>query len=95
MIDEEKKAKKAVALKFNPERDSAPSVAAKGRGYIAEKILETAKEHDIPIKDDPDLIEILYKLELEQEIPPQIYVVVAEILAFVYKINKKKIVSSE
>jgi flagellar biosynthesis protein len=86
---DEKKTKKAVALKYSPVDDGAPKVAAKGRGYIADKILEVAKEHDIPIKEDSDLIEILYKLDIEQEIPPEIYIVVAEILAFVYKVNKK------
>ncbi len=83
------KSKKAVALKFDPKEDSAPTLAAKGRGYIAERILEIAAEHDIPIREDADLIEILYKLELNQEIPTEIYTVVAEILAFIYKINKK------
>ena len=82
-------AKKAVALKFDPGKDTAPSVAAKGRGFIAERMLEIAAEFDIPIKEDPDLIEILYKLELDEEIPAELYVVVAEILAFVYKVNKR------
>jgi flagellar biosynthesis protein len=83
------KAKKAVALKYDPIKDTAPKVAAKGRGYVAQRILEIAKKYDIPVEEDSDLIEILYKLELEQEIPPELYIVIAEILAFVYKINKK------
>jgi len=89
MIDDEKKAKKAVALKYNSEEDTAPMVAAKGRGYVAERILEIANEHGIPIKEDRDLIELLYKLDIEQEIPSELYVVIAEILAFIYKVNKK------
>ena len=82
--------KKAVALRYRPEKDSAPRVAAKGAGVVAEKIIEIAKKHGIPIKDDPDLIEVLSKLDIESEIPPSVYIAVAELLAFVYSINGKK-----
>ncbi len=88
MNDDLKQSKKAVALKFDPERDLAPVVAAKGRGFIADKILEIANEYGIPVKEDSDLIQLLYKIDIEEEIPPQLYVVIAEILAFIYKINK-------
>ena len=90
MENDDRKSKKAVALRFDPALSEAPSIAAKGRGLIAERIIEIAKEHNIPIKEDSDLIEILYKLELDEEIPPDIYIVIAEILAFVYNVNKKK-----
>ena len=83
------KLKKAVALSYKPDQDQAPKVSAKGAGTIAEKILALAKEHDIPIKEDPDLVEILAKLEVNQEIPPELYTVVAEILAFVHRSNEK------
>ena len=83
------KLKKAVALTYKPEDDQAPKVSAKGAGNIAERILALAKEHGIPIKEDPDLVEILAKLEVNQEIPPELYTVVAEVLAFVHRSNEK------
>ena len=82
--------KKAVALGYNRSRDNAPKVLASGAGEIANKIISLAKEHDIPIKEDPDLIEILSKVEVDQEIPPNLYKAVAEIFSFLYKITNKK-----
>lgn len=82
--------KKAVALKYDREKSDAPKVAAKGRGKVAEKIIELAKKFDIPIKDDPDLVEVLSSLEIDEEIPPEIYGAVAELLAFVYSINSNR-----
>ncbi|SFJ09907.1 flagellar biosynthesis protein [Brevibacillus centrosporus] len=66
----------------------APKVVAKGKGYVAENMLKTAKEHDIPVQEDPSLVEVLGKLDLDQQIPPELYQVVAEILAFVYRLDK-------
>jgi flagellar biosynthesis protein len=87
---EEKKARrKAVALKYIPEKDRAPKVTAKGSGLLAEKIIELARQHGIPLKEDPALVQILAQLDIYQEIPPSVYVIVAEILAFVYSMNKK------
>ena len=83
------KRKAAVSLKYSPAKDRAPKVTAKGWGVVAEKILEVARKHNIPIKEDPDLIQILAKLDIDKEIPPSLYKVVAEILAFVYSVNKK------
>ena len=82
--------KKAVALGYNKSQDNAPKVLASGAGEIANKIISLAKEHDIPIKEDPDLIEILSKVEVDQEIPPNLYKAVAEIFSFLYKITNKK-----
>ena len=82
--------KKAVALGYNRSQDNAPKVLASGAGEIANKIISLAKEHDIPIKEDPDLIEILSKGEVDQEIPPNLYKAVAEIFSFLYKITNKK-----
>ena len=79
----------AAALKYVPSKDSAPRVTAKGRGWIAEKILSLAREHGVPIREDADLVEILASLELDQEIPPECYAAVAEILAFVYSLNQR------
>lgn len=81
--------KKAVALKYEPEKDSAPKVVAKGRGYIAEKIIEIARQHGIPLKEDEAMVEVLSKLELYEEIPVELYKAVAEILVFVYQIKGK------
>ena len=85
-----KKVKKnnAIALKYRARFDRAPKVAARGKGKIAEKIIEIAKEHHIYIHEDPDLIEILSTLDINEEIPPDLYFVVAELLAFVYSLNK-------
>ena len=82
-----KKVKKAVALKYDKQKDDAPRVVAKGQGQVAENIIELAKKHDIPIKDDTDLIEVLSSLEINETIPSEIYVAVAELLAFVYSAN--------
>lgn len=81
--------KKAVALKYEPTKDSAPKVVAKGRGYVAERIIEVAKEHGVPLKEDTTLVEVLSKLDLYEEIPIELYKAVAEILVFVYKIRGK------
>ncbi len=80
---------KAAALKYEKYKDNAPKLVAKGQGRIAEKIIEIAKEHNIPIKEDPDLIELLYKLDIYDEIPEELYKVVAEIFAYIYKISGK------
>ena len=81
--------KKAVALKYDPLSGQAPAVTAKGRGKVAQKIIDLAQDHGIPVKEDPDLIEVLSTLELDQEIPPDIYVAVAELLAYVYNLKGK------
>jgi flagellar biosynthesis protein len=81
--------KKAVALRYQPARDQAPVVSAKGQGRLADKIIALAQEHGVPIKEDPDLVEVLARLEVDQEIPPDLYLVVAEMLAFVYKANDR------
>jgi flagellar biosynthesis protein len=79
--------RKAVALRYDPARDRAPKVTAKGSGVLAQKIIALAKEHKIPIQEDPALVQILAQLDFYQEIPPTIYLVVAEILAYIYSLN--------
>lgn len=79
----------AAALKYDPKKDAAPVLAAKGRGFVAEKIIEIAKKNRVPIKEDPNLVQILSKLEIDEQIPPVLYKAVAEILAFVYSLNEK------
>ncbi|MBF0558523.1 MAG: EscU/YscU/HrcU family type III secretion system export apparatus switch protein [Nitrospirae bacterium] len=83
------KRKKAAAIRYKPTEDAAPKIIAKGSGAIAERIMAIAKEHKIPLKDDPQLVEVLSALDLYQEIPPDLYKAVAEVLAFVYKMTKK------
>ncbi len=82
--------KRATALKYQSKSDNAPKVIAKGKGKVAERIIEIAKEHNIYIHNDPDLIEVLYQLDLNEDIPSELYVVVAELLAFVYSLNSGK-----
>ncbi|MDY0361784.1 MAG: EscU/YscU/HrcU family type III secretion system export apparatus switch protein [Desulforegulaceae bacterium] len=88
-MTKDKKIKKAVALKYDRLNDSAPRVKASGKGKTAEKIIETAKEHNVPVAEDADLAEVLSKLDLEEQIPPDLYKAVAELLAYVYSQNKK------
>jgi len=81
--------KKAVALQYNRGKDEAPRVVAKGMGEIARKIIALAEECGVPVHENADLVEILAKLNLNENIPPATYLVVAEILAFVYRSNEK------
>ncbi|MCD6390335.1 MAG: EscU/YscU/HrcU family type III secretion system export apparatus switch protein [Desulfobulbaceae bacterium] len=81
--------KKAVALRYDLERENAPRVIGTGSGKLAERLIELAREHDIPIQEDSDLVEILSRLNLNEEIPPSTYIIVSEILAFIYRTNEK------
>jgi len=80
---------KAVSLKYKAGKDPAPKVTAKGQGLVAERIIALAREHQIPIKEDPDLLQVLSQVEVNQEVPSSIYQMVAELLAFVYKVNNE------
>ena len=84
-----KKKAKAVALKYEMEKDSAPKVVAKGRDLIAEKIIETAKAHSVPLYEDKNLVQVLEAFDIDTEIPPELYRAVAEVLAFIYRLNAK------
>ncbi len=83
----------AAALSYDPREKGAPKVVAAGQGKIAEQILELARQNGIPICDDPVLAGVLSRVNLGQEIPPELYQVVAEVLAYIYKVCDKKIVS--
>ncbi len=87
-MDREKR-KKAVGLQYNPSTDIAPKVKAKGAGYLADRIIKLARKHGIPIKQDNELVETLYALDIDQEIPPELYKAVAEILAFIYRLSAR------
>ena len=81
--------KSAVALRYDASKDESPRVTAKGQGLIADKIMELAKKNNIPIREDADLVEVLSQVDLDQEIPASVYKVVAELLAFVYQMNRQ------
>ena len=80
---------KAVAISYDPEKGTAPRIVATGKGEIARKIIETAREAGVYIQEDSDLVELLAKIPLGQEIPTELYRTVAEVLAFVYKVNEQ------
>jgi len=82
--------KKAVGIKYGSSDIKVPILNAKGIGEVAEKIIKIAEENDVPVYQDTDLIELLMVLELNQQIPAELYKAVAEVLAFVYKLNKKE-----
>lgn len=84
------KPQKAVALKYDREKSGAPKVVASGKGEVANNIIKLAQEHDIFIKKDADLVELLSKIELNKEIPPMLYKAVAEVFSFIYKITSDK-----
>jgi flagellar biosynthesis protein len=77
--------KKAVALKYAPDQKSAPVLVAKGKGHLAEAIMKKAKDNGVPVQEDLSLVEVLSKLDLDQEIPPELYKLVAEVLSFIYR----------
>lgn len=81
--------KKAVALRYSPEVQKAPTLIAKGKGHMAETILQKAKDNGIPIQEDSSLVEVLSKLDLDQEIPPELYQLVAEVLSFIYRSDNR------
>jgi len=79
----------AIALRYSPETGSAPKIVAKGEGFVAEEILQIARENDIPLRQDPALAGALATLDIGAQIPPELFRAVAEVLAFVYKMNGK------
>ncbi len=81
--------KKAAALKYDVKKDSAPKVTAKGKGNTAQNIIKIAKENDIPIKKDQDLVELLSQIDLDREIPPNMYKAIAEVFSYIYDISNK------
>ena len=79
----------SIALGYDPDQDDAPRVLASGQGWLSDKIIEIAKEHDIPIRKDALLVSALSTLEIDETIPPELYQVIAEILAYVYRVSEK------
>lgn len=83
MAQKKDKIKQVAALKYSPESNSAPQVIGLGKGEVAEKILEIAKEKNIPVYKNDELAETLNTLNIGEEIPPELYEIVAEILVFI------------
>lgn len=87
MAEDKKKIKQAVAIEYDPS-DMAPKIVATGKGAVAERIIEKAKETSVPVHEDEKLAGTLSKLDIGEYIPPELYEVVAEILVFVDKMEK-------
>ncbi|KJE27877.1 flhB HrpN YscU SpaS family protein [Geobacillus kaustophilus] len=81
--------KKAVVLSYDAALDAAPIVKAKGVGKVAEAIIAAAREHGVPIRQDPTLVELLGKVEINEMIPEELYALVAELFAFLYQLDQE------
>ena len=81
--------RRSIALGYDPDKDTAPKVVAKGLGPLAEAILAIARKHEVHIHEDAALARSLYVLELGQEVPEDFYVAIAEVLAFIYRMDAK------
>lgn len=80
---------KAIAILYDQKESAAPKVVASGKGIVADKIIATAREAGIHIQEDGDLVELLATVPIGTEIPAELYQTVAEVLAFVYRINER------
>jgi flagellar biosynthesis protein len=89
-MSEPERPKRATALRYDRQGGGAPRVVATGAGAIAERIVEIAAEQGIPVREEPALVEALSRLELEQEIPPELFVAVAEVLVWAYGLEAKR-----
>lgn len=90
-MDEQRiKQDKAIALKYDIDVDNAPKIIGKGQGETAKNIIKIAKENNIPIKKDADLVELLSKIDIDKEIPTSMFKAVAEIFSFIYEMSNKK-----
>ncbi len=87
---ESNEVKKAVALQYEAERDTAPRVIAKGKGHVAENILAAAQSNTIPVYQNKSLVNMLMAIDIDREIPPELYKAIAEVMAYVYKMDKKE-----
>lgn len=84
------KRKEAIALSYDPQKNNGPTVVAKGKGKVAENILEQAAMHDVPVYEDSNLVELLGQLDLNTSIPEELYQAVAEVFAFIYHLDEKQ-----
>jgi flagellar biosynthesis protein len=79
---------KALALSYDSQNGSAPKVVAKGNGIVADNIIQKAKEHNVPIQEDSSLVQLLSQLQINESIPEELYQAVAEVFAFVYRVDQ-------
>jgi flagellar biosynthesis protein len=85
-----KEPQKAVALRYAHGQDPAPKVVAKGRGKVAKKIVALAREHQVPLVEDKQLVNLLETLDIDSDIPESLYQAVAEVLVFIYRLNQSQ-----
>ncbi|MEQ8191607.1 MAG: EscU/YscU/HrcU family type III secretion system export apparatus switch protein [Candidatus Eremiobacterota bacterium] len=92
-MEQNKKKLKAVAVKYDPDAEGAPRVISKGEGSFAEKIISIARKEGIRIHQDKEMVDFLSKVDINEEIPPELYEMVSNLLAFVYKLDGDRIIS--
>ncbi|WP_226034960.1 EscU/YscU/HrcU family type III secretion system export apparatus switch protein [Aquibacillus saliphilus] len=88
-MSETRKNKKAAALSYDMKTNMPPKLTASGKGYVAENILDKAKKHNIPIQEDQTLVELLSQMNINENIPEELYQAVAEVFAYIYQVDKK------
>lgn len=89
MTDKKYIRKEAIALTYNPQKADGPIVTAKGKGKIAENILVKAKEHNVPVYEDPNLLQLLGQLDMNESIPEELFQAVAEVFAYIYRLDRE------
>ena len=89
MSEAEHTRKEAIAISYDSDTSDVPKVVAKGKGRIAENILDKAKEHGIPVQEDSSLVEILGQLDLDESIPEELYKAVSEVFAYIYQLDRE------
>lgn len=85
----EDKRRKAVAMRYDQTKETAPRITAAGKGLVAENIIELANQHHVPIQKDETMVELLANLEINEKIPEELYQAVAEVFAFLYRADKR------
>ena len=83
----QKPPQEAVAIRYDRDRENAPRVVAKGKGYVAEQLLAIARRHAVPVYQNQTVTQLLMAVELDREIPPELYQAVANVLAYVYRMD--------
>ena len=91
MDDQQTGSEKAIALQYDPDQDLAPRVTAAGKNKLAKKIISLAKKQGIPIHQDPFLADALAQVSISEYIPPELYSLVAEILAYIFRIQQERL----
>ena len=88
-MDKDKRAplQEAVAIRYDRDRENAPRVVAKGKGFVAEQLLMIARRHAVPVYQNQSVTQLLMAVELDREIPPELYQAVANVLAYVYRMD--------